>query len=202
MLLLRRENEKGKNTVEHNKLSFFNKPKKAKMLGLLIVFLWIILLNVIYQILHAKGLTHIGSLEIVNWSFFLSVTVFFMQEELSYKERFLTTLLGGAVGLLIAAGVAKGTGLLMGAGVSHVPAVSLMLIIAIAALILLQPVLPYLFNNVGFCYFIVSLISSKETVANLPSNLLSLLLGSICLNLGCSLLLTLYKKAMMKKAKK
>ena len=85
--------------MEHNKLSFFNKPKKAKMIGLLIVFLWIILLNVIYQILHAKGLTHIGGLEIVNWSFFLSVTVFFMQEELSYKERFLTTLLGGAVGL-------------------------------------------------------------------------------------------------------
>ena len=188
--------------MEHNKLSYFNKPKKAKMIGLLIVFLWIILLNVIYQILHAKGLTHIGGLEIVNWSFFLSVTVFFMQEELSYKERFLTTLLGGAVGLLIAAGVVKGTGLLMGAGVSHVPAISLMLIVSIAALILLQPVLPYLFNNVGFCYFIVSLISSKETIANLPDNLLSLLLGSVCLNLGCSLLLTAYKKAMAKKAKK
>ena len=187
--------------MEHNKLQFFNKPKKAKLMGLLLVFCWIILWNVIYQLLHAKGWTHIGGLEIVNWSFFISVTIFFMQEELSYKERFLTTLLGGAVGLLIAAGVVKGTVLLMGAGASHALGVSVMLIIAIAALILLQPVLPYLFNNVGFCYFIISLISSKETIANLPSNLFSLLLGSLILNLGCSLILNLYKKAMMKKAK-
>ena len=185
--------------MAHGKLSFFNKPKKAKMVGLLIVFLWIILWNVIYQVLHAKGMTHLFGLEIVNWSFFLSVTVFFMQEELQYKERFFTTLLGGAVGLLIAAGVAKGTGLLMAAGVGHVVAVSALLIVAIGLLILLQPVLPYLFNNVGFCYFIVSLINSKETVANLPSNLLSLALGCLTLNLGCSLLLGLYKKSMTKK---
>ena len=185
--------------MEHTKLRFFQKPKKAKMIGLMIVFAWILLLNVVYQILHAKGLTHIGGLEIVNWSFFLSVTVFFMQEELQYKERFFTTLIGGAVGLLIAAGVAKGTGLLMAAGVGHVVAVSLLLIVAIGLLILLQPVLPYVFNNVGFCYFIVSLINSKETVSNLPSNLLSLALGCIALNLGCSLLLGLYKKQMAKK---
>ena len=188
--------------MEHTALSFFGKPKKNKMLGLLIVFAWIILWNVVYQILHAKGLTHFGGLEIVNWSFFISVTIFFMQEELSYKERFLTTLLGGAVGLLIAVGVVKGTVALMGAGVSHVAAISLLLIVAIAALILLQPVMPYLFNNVGFCYFIVSLINSKEAAANLPSNLFSLLLGSIILNLGCSVLLTLYKKSVMKKAAK
>ena len=184
---------------ETAKLNFFNKPKMAKLKALAVVFVWILLWNVVYQLLHAKGLTHFGGLEIVNWSFFLTVTVFFMQEELPYKTRFLTTLLGGAVGLFAAAGVAKGTGLLMGAGVGHVTAVSLLLAAAIAALILLQPVLPYLFNNVGFCYFIVSLISSKETVARLPSNLLSLALGSVVLNLGCSLLLGLYKKRMLKK---
>lgn len=187
--------------MEHNKLQFCNKPKKAKMMGLLIVFAWIILWNIIYQLLHAHELLEFGGLEVVNWSFFISVTIFFMQEELSYKERFLTTLLGGAVGLLIAAGVVKGTVLMMGAGVSHFAAISLMLIVAIAALILLQPVLPYLFNNVGFCYFIISLINSKETISGLPSNLFSLLLGSLILNLGCSVLLNLYKKAMMKKAK-
>ena len=185
--------------MEHSNLSFIGKPKKAKMLGLLIVFAWIILWNVIYQLLHTKGLTHIAGLEIVNWSFFISVTIFFMQEELSYKDRFFTTLLGGAVGLLIAAGVVKGTGLLMAAGVSHVLAISMLLIVAIAALILLQPVFPFLFNNVGFCYFIVSLINSKETISALPSNLFSLLLGSIILNLGCGLILTLYKKQMAKK---
>ena len=189
--------------MEHAKgLAFFNKPKKAKLIGLALVFLWIVIWNIIYQILHANGLLHFGGVEIVNWSFFLAVTVFFMQEELNYKDRFLTTLIGGAVGLLIAAGVAKGTGLLMANGVGHVPAVSLMLIIAIAALILLQPILPFMFNNVGFCYFIVSLINSKEAVANLPSNLVSLLCGSIILNLGCSVILTIYKKQMAKKLAK
>ena len=56
------------------------------------------------------------------------------------------------------------------------------------------------FNNVGFCYFIISLINAKAAVEKLPVYLLSLLLGSIFLNLGCSGLLALYKKAMMKKA--
>ena len=178
---------------------FLRKPHPQKMIGLLIVFVWIIVWNVIYQFLHAKELLSFGGIEVVNWAFFLSVTVFFMQEELQYKERFFTTLIGGAVGLLIAAGVAKGIGLLMAAGVGHVVAVSLLLIVAIGLLILLQPVLPYVFNNVGFCYFIVSLINSKETVSNLPSNLLSLALGCIALNLGRSLLLGLYKKQMAKK---
>ena len=75
-----------------------------------------------------------------------------------------------------------------------------MLVIAIAALILLHPYLPMFFNNVGFCYFIISLINSKETISSLPSNLLSLLLGSIILNLGCSALLTLYINNKKKKA--
>ena len=180
-------------------LPFFCKPKKAKMLGLAIVFLWILLWNVVYQILHAKNLLEFGGVEIVNWAFFLSVTVFFMQVELSYRDRFLTTLFGGIVGLLAGAGVAKGTALLMGAGLSHVTAVCLLLAAAIGLLILLQPVLPYLFNNVGFCYFIVSLIQSKETSAKLPSNLVSLALGCLILNLGCSLLLTAYKKHAAKK---
>ena len=180
-------------------LKFFNKPKKAKMLGLAIVFLWIILWNVIYQVLHTHELTHFGGIEIINWSFFLSVTVFFMQEELSYRDRFLTTLFGGAVGLVIAAGVIKGVALLMGTGMSKLVALSLLLIVSIALLILLQPVFPFLFNNVGFCYFIVSFVNSKEAVANLPSNLVSLALGCLILNLGCSVLLTLYKKHMMKK---
>ncbi|MBR5410736.1 MAG: hypothetical protein IK104_08680 [Clostridia bacterium] len=180
-------------------LKFFNKPKKAKMLGLVIVFLWIILWNVIYQVLHTHELTHFGGIEIINWSFFLSVTVFFMQEELSYRDRFLTTLFGGAVGLVIAAGVIKGVPLLMGAGLSKLVALSLLLIVSIALLILLQPIFPFLFNNVGFCYFIVSFVKSGEAVADLPSNLVSLALGCLILNLGCSVLLTLYKKHMMKK---
>ncbi len=185
---------------QKQKFKLIHKPAKGKMTGLFIVFLWIILWNIIYQILHGAGLLHFGGIEILNWSFFISVTIFFMQEELTYKERFWHTLIGGAVGLLIAAGVVTGTKLLMSSGLGHVPAVSIMLVIAIAILILANPYLPMIFNNVGFCYFIVSLIDSKSTIEHLPSNLVSLLLGSLILNLGCSFLLTLYIKNKKKKA--
>ena len=183
---------------ETKKFKLLHKPPKGKMTGLLIVFAWIILWNIIYQACH--DILTSGSIQVVNWSFFISVTIFFMQEELSYKDRFLHTLFGGAVGLLVAAGVVKGCVALMGAGLSHFAAISILLVISIGALILLHPYLPMFFNNVGFCYFIISLINSKETISMLPSNLLSLLLGSIILNLGCSALLTLYINNKKKKA--
>ena len=82
-------------------LKFFAKPPKGKMKGLLIVFAWIILWNFIYQAVH--GAWH--DMPIANWAFFISVTIFFMQEELTYKARFWHTLIGGAVGLLLAAGL-------------------------------------------------------------------------------------------------
>lgn len=73
-------------------LKFFAKPPKGKMKGLLIVFAWIILWNFIYQAVH--GAWH--DMPIANWAFFISVTIFFMQEELTYKARFWHTLIGGA----------------------------------------------------------------------------------------------------------
>ena len=177
-------------------LKFFAKPPKGKMKGLLIVFAWIILWNFIYQAVH--GAWH--DMPIANWAFFISVTIFFMQEELTYKARFWHTLIGGAVGLLLAAGLVTVDVLLVKSGVPHLAAVMIPLTVCIAALILLNPYLPVFFNNVGFCYFIISLINAKAAVEKLPVYLLSLLLGSIFLNLGCSGLLALYKKAMMKKA--
>ncbi|MGN0469235.1 MAG: hypothetical protein ACI4GY_10975 [Acutalibacteraceae bacterium] len=184
--------------MKTEKIKLLQKPPKGKMAGLLIVFAWIILWNIIYQACH--DILTSGSIQVINWSFFISVTIFFMQEELSYKERFWHTLIGGSVGLLIAAGVVAVCKALMGVGLSHFVAICIPLVVAIGMLILLHPYLPMFFNNVGFCYFIISLINSKETISSLPSNLLSLALGSIILNLGCSLLLTLYINNKKKKA--
>lgn len=177
-------------------LKFFAKPAKGKMKGLLIVFAWIMLWNLIYQAVH--GAWH--ELPIANWAFFISVTIFFMQEELTYKARFWHTLIGGAVGLLLAAGLVGVNVLLTKSGVPSLVSIMIPLTVCIAALILLNPYLPVFFNNVGFCYFIISLIDAKSSIEKLPIYLLSLLLGSICLNLGCSGLLALYQKAMKKKA--
>lgn len=182
----------------NNKLTFFAKPAKGKMTTLFVVFLWIVLWNIIYQLIHPY--LHDSPLMIENWAFFISVTIFFMQEELTPKQRFWHTLVGGAVGLLLAAGVVIGCSKLMALGLSHTLSICILLIAAIAMLILLHPYMPMFFNNVGFCYFIVSLIDSSKTVEKLPDHLVSLLLGSICLNLGVIGVLHILKTVKAKKS--
>lgn len=182
----------------NNKLTFFAKPAKGKMTTLFVVFLWIVLWNIIYQLIHPY--LHDSPLMIENWAFFISVTIFFMQEELTPKQRFWHTLVGGAVGLLLAAGVVIGCTKLMALGLSHTLSICILLIAAIAMLILLHPYMPMFFNNVGFCYFIVSLIDSSKTVEKLPDHLVSLLLGSIFLNLGVIGVLHILKTVKAKKS--
>lgn len=183
--------------MEKQKIKLLNKPSKGKMGGLLIVFLWIALWNIIYQLIH--GIWQEWPVQIINWAFFASVTLFFMQEELSFRERFWHTLVGGSVGLLMAVGVALCCQWLMGMGISYVTAVIIPLLPAVAVLILLNPYLPMVFNNVGFIYFIVSFVQTEQVVVNLPSHLVSLLLGSLILNLGVSFLLGAYQKSLAKK---
>ncbi len=185
---------------EKKGIKLLHKPPKGKLPALCLVFLWIALWNVIFQALH-DVMPHEG-LRVINWAFFISVAVFFLQEELTYKERFWHTLCGGAVGLLLAAAVSLSAKLLMGLGLSHFAAVCIPLVFIIGVLILTRPFIPMFFNDVGFVYLICSFIESDKIVANLPSHLLSLVLGSIILNLGASGLITLYKKQKAKKRAK
>lgn len=188
---------KSKSASTNEKFTLIKKCPKGKMTTLLLVFAWICVCNVIFQILHHSW----HDMPIANWAFFLSVTVFFMQEELKPRDRFLYTLVGGSVGLLLGAGIIMGTKLFVGWGLQSTMATCICLIVAIGLLILLNPIIPMFFNNVGFCYFIVSLFDSSKTVAALPKHLLSLLMGSLILNLGCIVILKAYKKIKAKKAK-
>lgn len=187
-------------TNEKKRIKLLHKPPKGRLGGLCLVFLWIALWNVIYQALH--GIMPHEGLHIVNWAFFISVAVFFLQEELSYIERFWYTLCGGTVGLLLAALVSFAAKALMGFGLPHLAAVSIPLVIIIGTLILLRPFIPMFFNDVGFVYLICSFIESDKMITNLPSHLFSLVLGSIILNLGASGIITLYRKSLIKKAAK
>lgn len=181
---------------EQQGLKFLSKPPKGKMKALLIVLAWILLWNTVFQVLH--GVWY--EMPVVSWAFFISITIFFMQEELTYKARFWHTLVGGSVGLLMAAGLVFIFSILAKSGVHPTVSTLIPIFIFVTMLILLNPYLPMFFNNVGFCYFIIALIDAESAVAKLPQYLLSLLLGSIILNLGCSGLLALYTKAMTKKA--
>lgn len=165
------------------------------MIPLLIVFIWIAIWNVVFQILHHS----FPNMPIVNWAFFISVTIFFMQEELSPKEKFWHTLVGGAVGLLLAAGIVAGCGALVRQGVPYLGAICPLILLAIGMLILLKPVFPVFFNNVGFCYLIVALVNSSTAASGLPKYLLSLALGSVILNLGCIFLIKTYSRYKKKK---
>lgn len=187
----------------NGKFKLIQKPTKTKMQVLSLVFIWIAIWNVVYQYLHGAGLLHfeIGSLSlgVENWAFFAAVTLFFMQEELTYKDRFWHTLCGGTVGLLLAGGVVATVHLLMGKGLDHATAASIPLVIVVAALILLHPVIPLFFNNVGFIYLIVAFVKSDVMLENLPTYIFSLLLGSLILNLGCSVIITGFMKRVQKK---
>lgn len=182
--------------ISNKEIQLIHHPKKGKIGGLFIVFIWIAIWNIAYQLLH--GIWHDWDIQIVNWAFFASVTLFFMQEELTYKERFWYTLVGGNVGLLLAAGVIISSKTLTGFGLDHTVTVTLSLLVCVAVLILANPYLPMIFNNVGFIYFIVSFVKTDEVISKLPSHMLSLLLGSIILNLGCTVLLNAYKKKLSK----
>ena len=70
------------NSNEKKSIKLLHKPPKGKLKALVLVFLWIALWNIIYQALHGV-MPHEG-LRIVNWPFFISVAVFFLQEELTY----------------------------------------------------------------------------------------------------------------------
>ena len=183
--------------MKNKKIKLLHKPPKGKMGGLAFVFVWIAIWNIIYQLLH--GIWHDWNIQVVNWAFFASVTLFFMQEELTYKKRFWHTLIGGSVGLLLAASVSICCKWLVSLGLDHTTAVAIPLLVAVAVLILANPYLPCVFNNVGFIYFIVSFIQTDKIIVNLPSHLVSLLLGSLILNLGCAVLLNAYKKQLKKK---
>ena len=190
------------NTREKPGFKLLHKPPKGKLQALVLVFLWIALWNVVYETVHILGIMPHEGLRIVNWPFFISVAIFFLQEELSYKDRFLHTLCGGAVGLLLAAAVSLSVKALMGIGLSHLTAVCIPLVLIIGLLILTRPFIPMFFNDVGFVYLICSFIQSDKIIPDLPSHMLSLVLGSIILNLGASGIITLYKKSRAKKASK
>lgn len=194
------------------KIKFFQKPAKGFLPILWIITGWVVLWNVIYQILahiersNGTTLVQFGSIKIVAWAFFITITIFFMQEELSNKDRFFTTLFGGAAGILLGWGVASGTAALAAAGVNATLALCIFLVTAITMLIMLPPYMPYLFNNVGFCYFIIYFVFSEiteeaETISVIPSLLISLVLGSIIMNLGCMLLLKIFENCKKKYAR-
>lgn len=187
-----------KEQAESQKIKIFHKVTKREFVPLLIIFSWIAVWNIIYQVIHHSY----PELPVVSWAFFISVTVFFMQEKLGFKQKFFHTLVGGAVGLVLAAAIPLGCTMLVKKGLPAVVAVCIFVVAGIGLLLLLSHSLPMFFNNVGFCYFIIALIDSKTAVENLPKYLLSLLLGSLILNLGSIMLLKLYSSHMAKKAAK
>ena len=79
---------------------------------------------------------------------------------------------------------------------------SIPLVAVVGALILLHPYIPLFFNNVGFIYLIVAFVKSDVMLENLPTYIFSLILGSLILNLGCSVIINKFTAYAQKKAAK
>lgn len=175
------------------------KPKvtKIKMLTLTTVFLWILICNLLTHIFHEQ--ISFGGTHFINWSFFLSVTFYFLLHEVEPKKRILHVLCGGAVGVALGCMMVYGTTVLVKAGLHKNLAFGILITIALASLILLNPIAPMFFNNVGFGYLIVSTITSSETLHNAPSTLLWLVIGTVVLNVVCCVIVTKLPKLLMKK---
>lgn len=173
-----------------------HKVDKPTIIILFLVFLWIAFWNIIVQAFHHS----LEALPFSSWAFFISVTFFFLLEGHDMKKKFLQTLVGGGVGIALAALMILCYAWLMGMGLPHTAAICIPLVIIVGVLILAGPYCPIAFNNVGFGYFIIALISSETAVSNAPAYLLSLVIGCIILIGGSIFIITNMTKHFVKKA--
>ncbi|WP_066304396.1 hypothetical protein [Bacillus sp. FJAT-29814] len=154
------------------------KISKEKMIIQFTVFMWIVLCNLVVQSflepLHEIGFT--------NWSFFLANILFFLLEDPSYKDRFLKVLFGSLVGLIGAYLLAIIYTILVENGVSHLFSVMIPLTIVLFLIINLHPILPKVFNNIGFAFFTIALIDAAGAYSHITGYIVSAVAGNLIVN--------------------
>lgn len=152
--------------------------KKVKINA--VVFLWILFCNSVVQIFFMQ-LSGIG---FSTWAFFLINVLFFLMNDVDYKERFIRALIGSIVGLLAAGFMTFATEKLSVAGVTGVISIMMPLTVCLAVIIILHPIFPRLFNNCGFAYFVVALINSETAFVNMIPYMVSTVAGHLIVNTG------------------
>ena len=177
-----------------NRKFFFNTDRPPHLAMLAFIFLYIVFLNLLTTVFSVQ----LEELGYRSWSFFLVNIAFFLMGEENFAKKFTSVLLGSVVGCLLAY-------LTMVVFMAIMPSTGeIGIIIPIAAslflVIIVGPFMPAFFNTVTFLYFLASLITPEDGVANLGANICFAIAGCVIANGGCQLIINLYTKHAMKKA--
>ena len=120
----------------------------------LMMLVWILIANAFFHVIEFD----------YSWLVFLSNIMLFTMEG-DIKDRFLSPVLGGLLGLLLP------------------------LAVVLFILIILHPYAPKVLNNVGFAYLTVACIDAETFAANLPRFFFVYIVGSLVFNGVCILLM-------------
>ena len=139
----------------------------------IILLTWIILANLILQLLHIE----------CSWIIFISNILLFTMNGDLYKNL-LSVEIGGFVGLLCACITILSIEALQPI-VGQICSIMIPLALVLSIIILCNPVAPILFNNCSFAYFTCALISPETFSENIWHFLGVYLVGSILVNGLC-----------------
>ncbi|MBQ9032282.1 MAG: hypothetical protein IJ106_12655 [Parasporobacterium sp.] len=175
-------------------MKFFQKMSKDAFKLQFAAFLWILICNILVQILHEP----LESIGVPGWTIFLANVLFFIKNNPNHKEGLLENACGGIFGLICAVGLVYMDGWLVGLGLSPVMAIIIPIAIFLFLTIAIHPLVPYVFNNMALCFFMVALIE-MTVVENLWGHILGVILGNVIVNVGTILVIDLVLKWSAKK---
>ena len=181
-------------------MKFFNKESKPVFKVMFAAFLWIFICNVIVQLLHGPLTEGIGNW---TWTIFLANVLFFIKGNPNQKEGLIENACGGIFGLLGAMGLIVLVTWFAGNGWSTLLGTLIAIFVFLFLTIAIHPMVPYVFNNMALCFFLVALINSgyevgSETLgtqtvlmAHPWLHFLGVILGNLIVNVGTCLVVKL-----------
>ena len=193
-------------------MKFFNKMDKHTFILMFSAFLWILICNIIVQLLHEPLTAGVGNW---TWTIFLANVLFFIKGNPKHVEALLENACGGIFGLIGAMGLISLNTWFAGMGISTLSSTILAIAVFLFLTIALHPMVPYVFNNMSLCFFLVALINAGAFYVNpdlgvstwgtqpvLMSHpwlhFLGVILGNLIVNVGTVLIVDIISKRFAK----
>ena len=197
-------------------MKFFQKMDRNMFKVQFFAFLWILLCNVIVQLLHGPMTEDVGNW---TWTIFLANVLFFIKSNHNHKEGILENACGGIFGLLGAIGLISLNTWFAQMGASTLLSTLIAIAIFLFLTIAIHPLVPYVFNNIALCFFLVALINAgafyvspdlgTETWGTQPVlmahpwlHFLGIILGNLIVNVGTVLIVSIIQKRSKKNTSK
>ena len=164
-------------------MRFFQKMDRNQFKVQFAAFVWILICNVIVQLLHGP----LSSIGIPGWTIFLANVLFFIKGNPKQLEGLLENACGGIFGLIGAIGLIYLNVWFAGMGASTLLATIIAIAVFLFLTIAIHPLVPYVFNNMALCFFLVALVNEETQTALLAapfSHFAGVILGNLIVNTG------------------